>query len=207
MDENNRRELPLGPFYRDAAFMHMLRITAVAFAVLMVLGFVGGLLFPSMPASLAQQFRQMVDDAGIVDESGKFSALAIFLHNLQAMGWAVLYGLVPVLHLPALLLGVNSVLLGAMAAHYVNSGLSLLLYLAGLLPHGIFEIPAIVLSLACGLYLCSYLTRRIFRRDQTPRQPVFRRIAQVFCLAIVPLLALAAVLEAYVTPLILNSLL
>ncbi len=207
MEENNRSSLPLGPFYRDERFLHALRITAVSFVVLVVLSLAAGLLFPSIPANLAQQFHHMVDEAGLVDESGAYDALAIFSHNLQAMAIAAFCGLIPFLHLPALLLGVNAMLLGAMAAHYVNSGLSLLLYLTGLFPHGIFELPAIVLSMTCGLYLCNYLTGRIIRRDQTPRQPVFRRIARVFCLAIAPLLLLAALLEAYVTPLILNSLL
>ena len=207
MEETNREALPLGPFYRDQRFMHMLRITAVAFAVLLVLASVVGLLVPSIPAELAQQFRRTMDDADVMNGDGSFNAVAIFLHNLDAMAWAVVYGLIPFLHLPALLLGVNAVLLGAMAAQYINSGMSLLLYLVGVIPHGIFEIPAIILALTCGLYLCSYLTGRIIRRSSTPRQPVFRRIAQVFCLVIAPLLVLAALVEAYVTPLILNSLL
>ena len=67
MEETNREALPLGPFYRDQRFMHMLRITAVAFAVLLVLAFVVGLLVPSIPAELAQQFRQTMDDAGVMN--------------------------------------------------------------------------------------------------------------------------------------------
>lgn len=204
-ERNNGRPVP-APFYRDPAFLHWVWLTTAAFAVLIVGAFVAGLLFPQLPANITEQFSQVVDEAGIVDENGEFSAMAIFVHNLRAMAMSVGYGVVPFLHLPALLLGLNAIILGCMAAYYVNNGVSLLLYLAGLVPHGIFEIPAIILSLACGLYLCTYLTGRIFRRERTPRQPVFRWIVQVFCLVIVPLLLAAALVEAYLTPLILNSL-
>jgi stage II sporulation protein M len=206
MDGRDSRTSALKPFYRDEAFLHWVWMTSAAFALLIVLAFIGGILFPKLPASIVAQFSQIVDEAGVADEGGRYSAKAIFLHNLQAMAAAVCYGLIPALHLPAVLLGMNAILLGGVAAYYVNNGISLLLYLAGIVPHGIFELPAIILALACGLYLCSYLTGRVFRRDRTPRQPVFRRIGRVFCLVIVPLLALAAMAEAYLTPLILNAL-
>ena len=38
---------------------------------------------------------------------------------------------------------------------------SLGVYLVGILPHGIFELPALVLFCAAGLYLCSRVTARV----------------------------------------------
>lgn len=206
MAENNSGRMRWVPFYRDEGFRRWLWMTSAAFLVLIVGAFVVGLLFPALAESMANQFRQLVSDADIVRVDGHISVLGLFRHNVQAMLITILYGLIPALHLPVLLLGLNAILLGAMGAYYVNNGISLLVYLAGILPHGIFEIPAIVLALACGLYLCSYLTGRILHREDTPQQPVFMRIFRVFVLVITPLLAAAAVLEAYATPAILNVL-
>ena len=161
MAENNSGRMRWVPFYRDEGFRRWLWMTSAAFLVLIVGAFVVGLLFPALAESMADQFRQLVSDADIVRVDGHISVLGLFRHNVQAMLITILYGLIPALHLPVLLLGLNAILLGAMGAYYVNNGISLLVYLAGILPHGIFEIPAIVLALACGLYLCSYLTGRI----------------------------------------------
>lgn len=206
MGDRFTREPVLPPFYRDSEFMHWVWMTAMAFAALIVVSFGAGLLLPSIPASISEQFSRVVEEAGVVDADGKYSAAALFIHNLQAMAMAVGYGLIPLIHLPAALLGLNAILIGSIGAYCVNNGVSLLFYLAGIMPHGIFELPAIILSLACGLYLCSYLTGRIFRRDKVPQKPVFRRIGRVFCMIIAPLLLIAALLEAYLTPLILSAL-
>ena len=81
----------------------------------------------------------------------------------------------------------------------------MLLYFAALLPHGIFELPALILAAALGLFLCRQMTRRC-RHDETalPLPVCLTQIARVFLLLIAPLLAVAAVMEAYVTPLLIG---
>ena len=127
-------------------------------------------------------------------------AAAIFANNLTAAFSAILWGLVPFAYLAAFPLGFNFFLIGALGAYYVRSGSSLGVYLVGILPHGIFELPALVLFCAAGLYLCSRVTARV-RGDKEVR--ILRTLSEVstlFLYVILPLLAAAALIETYVTP-------
>ena len=103
---------------------------------------------------------------------------------------------------PALALGVNAVLLGGLAACYAATDTTMLLYAASLLPHGIFELPALILAFSMGLYICGHLTRRC-RRDPAalPLGACLGLAARLLVFLLLPLLILAALTEAYVTPL------
>jgi stage II sporulation protein M len=136
-----------------------------------------------------------------VDEVGNLSAVALLSNNLQACTMIMLYGLIPFVHLTALALGMNAMLLGVLAAYYVTNGISMLVYLAALIPHGIFEFPALILAFAMGLYVCGQLSRRC-RQDETavPLAECMLLILRLLALVLLPLLAAAALMEAYVTP-------
>ena len=64
------------------------------------------------------------------------------------------------------------------------------------------------ISFGMGLLICDNVTRRL-RKDETALTPWACMVwmARVHLLLLVPLLAAAAVLEAYVTPWVLNLLL
>ena len=84
---------------------------------------------------------------------------------------------------------------------YVRSGLSLALYLAALIPHAIFEIPAMLLAFGVGLYVCGQVTRRLRGNEQTRSiTSCLSLMGQTLLLALAPLLLAAAFVEAYVTP-------
>lgn len=189
----------LRDFFRSQDFRHSLLITGGAFAALIVLAFAAGLIFPAVPAQVLTLFRQQMADAGVVSESGSISVPALFWNNLRAMVLSVLYGFIPFIYLPALSLGVNA-LLGLFAAYFLNNGISMLAYLGGILPHGIFELPALVISLACGIYLCSRINQYVRKNTRGIMAPTLKNIVRVLALTVLPLLAVAAAVEAYVTP-------
>ena len=176
--------------------------SAAAFLILMVLTCVGCLLIPGLLDLLSGVMGNLtVDLDAVTDESGNLSALAVFVSNLQATTFIMLYGLLPFVQLPAMALGLNAVLLGWLAAVYVRNGLSLALYLAALIPHAIFELPAMMLAFGVGLYTCEQLTRR--RRGNEETRSVtscLSLMGQTLLLALAPLLLAAAFVEAYVTP-------
>lgn len=191
--------------YRDEAFRRWLRITGVAFVALTVGSYAVGALKPDLAASVYQWLSESARESGVQDEAGNISALSLFVHNIRAMMFIILYGAIPFIYLPALLLGVNAAGLGFVGAHCTNNGLSLLVYLAGVLPHGIFELTAVVLSLSAGFYLCEYVTKRIRTKEKGVAIAAFSRTAQLLFLHIAPLLLVAALIEAYVTPAILRA--
>lgn len=186
----------LGDFWREE-YGRWVGMTAVAFLVLVVLAYIAGRLFPEIPAAILTYFNEVVADSGIVRDDGSFSALALFGNNLRAMVLSTLYGFIPFLYLPALSMGVNAILLG-MVASSVNG--QWLLLAAGILPHGIFELPALCLSLAAGLCLCQNINRYIRKNEKGIMKPLLLNILRVTGLVVIPLLVVAAIMESYVTP-------
>ncbi len=187
----------LAAFWRDQ-YGRFVGMTAIAFLVITVLAYAVGRLVPDVSNTVMTWFDNALSDSGIVQEDGSFSALALFGNNLRAMVFSVLYGFIPFLYLPALSLGVNAMLIGVLTS--LMQGRWLLLA-TGLIPHGVFEIPALFLSLAAGLCLCKNINTYIRRNEKGVMRPLLLNILRVMLLLLVPLLALAAVMEAYVTPL------
>jgi stage II sporulation protein M len=181
-------------------FRQQVRVAAIAFLVVMVLGFVAALLLPDMAAGVVASFADAIRQSGILDKDGMPGMWAIFANNLRATALSAVLGFVPYLYLSALPLGVNAGILGLFGGFYLNSGYSLLTYLAGILPHGIFELPAVVLALAMGIYLCRSTVDYMRRNTKGVMGPLIANMARLFVLIVVPLLLVASVLEVYVTP-------
>ena len=127
---------------------------------------------------------------------------ASYLNQVTCL--SILYGFFPHIFLPALLLGLNAMVLGFTGAYYVNHDHSLLVYLAGILPHGIFELPALALSFSCGLFLCESVTQRLRTRKKGLVIAALSQILRIFVFRIAPLLLAAAFTETYITPAVLR---
>lgn len=186
----------IGDFWR-AEYGRYVGMTAAAFLVLLVLAYIAGRLFPDIPATVISAFNEDIAGSGIVQEDGSFNVLALFANNLRAMVLGILYGFIPFLYLPALALGVNAAILGMLAS--LIDGQWLLLA-AGILPHGIFELPALFLSLAAGLCLCKNINAYIRKNEKGIMKPLLLNILRVTGLVVIPLLVVAAIMESYVTP-------
>lgn len=186
----------IGDFWR-AEYGRYVGMTAAAFLVLLVLAYAAGQLFPDIPVTVISAFNEDIAGSGIVQEDGSFNVLALFANNLRAMVLGILYGFIPFLYLPALALGVNAAILGMLAS--LIDGQWLLLA-AGILPHGIFELPALFLSLAAGLCLCKNINAYIRKNEKGIMKPLLLNILRVTVLLVLPLLVIAAVMETYVTP-------
>ena len=178
--------------------------TAIAFPILVMLSFTLCTVFPALRDSLLSMVLSSMESMGIVNEDGSLSALALFSNNLRATVFIMVYGLVPFIQLPALALGVNTMALGVLASWYIAQGYSIVAFLAAVLPHGLAEFPALILAFGVGLYVCGQVTRRLFRRDESALHiwDCLVLISRMLLLVLIPLLAVAAILEAYVTPLV-----
>lgn len=198
---------PLSPFgglreiWEDGLGREVKR-SAIAFFVIWILFFAACMLSPGLLDLLADRMFSTLNGLNVTDSSGRVSALALFFNNIQATSLIMLYGLIPFIQLPALALGMNAMMLGVMAAWYASEDISLLAYLAGLLPHGVLELPALFLSFGTGLYICGQLTRRC-RKDKSALSVwgCMTVASRMLMTVLVPLLIAAAFIEAYVTPL------
>lgn len=181
--------------------------TAGAFAVLMLLGYLLALLLPEVAQAVLARFSAQLSSLGLGEESSSLQTLRLlFSNNVTALLLTLLYGVVPLLYLSALSLGTNAMLLGLFAAVYQREGYGLAAYFIGVLPHGIFELPALVLSCALGLLVCAAGTDRVRRVEGAPSFLLrLRDCLRVYFCVCVPLLVCAAVVETYITPLLLSA--
>ncbi len=131
----------------------------------------------------------------------------LLINNLVASLTVMLLGVI--LGIPPLLgLFSNGALLGSVMAALAGEGVSVFPFiLLGIVPHGIFELPAFIISAAFGLKLGYHL---IFPLPGKKRGEslvtIWRDYWSVFPL-ILKLLVLAAFLEVLVTPHLLNLIL
>lgn len=175
----------------------------LAMALAIVLGFVFGSLSPETVNTVLEQFMAMVEDAGIMDSDGNISPFGLLTNNWSAMLLAVVYGFVPFLFLPAISIVSNGLLIGLLAAWYHGNGISMGLYLAGILPHGIFELPALVIAATCGVCLCRNMSRIVTSSPRrVPMVDLLSSLLRVLLFLVMPMTVLAAFLEAYVTPIV-----
>ena len=180
--------------------------TAAAFGVLVLLGFAVSMLRPALAQGVLERFTAQLEQLGLTDDVPQTELLAtLFFNNVTAALLSMLYGLIPFVPLSALAIGTNALLLGAFAALYLAQGYGLGVYLIGILPHGVFELTALILACTLGLLLCRTGTDRLRRKKEAvPLRPRLQDCLRVFLFAVVPLLALAALIEAYVTPALLR---
>jgi len=190
----------------DAGYGDEVRRAAVVAPVLAVAGFAAAWFFPQVSENILRFFSLSVDVEGI-SAGGRNAASLIFLNNAAAAFSALLWGLVPFAYLAAFPLGFNLFVLGVMGAYAVQSGMGLGAFLTGILPHGIVELPALVLFCAAGLYLCSRVTARVRGDKGVKLLPLLSDLSRLYLCVILPLLAVSALLEAYVTPRLLSAVL
>ena len=67
------------------------------------------------------------------------------------------------------------------------------------MPHGVLELPAVFLGSAIGLMMGASFTRRLTAKSENTIGAELGQALRFFATVIVPLLLLAALVEAYVT--------
>lgn len=192
-------------FYRD----HIARRFLIALAGFLVLS--AGCYFalramPEQAQRIFDQFSKLVKELG-VSEDGSVSWLAILGNNARSAALSVAFGLLPFLFLPVVPLVVNAVVIGGVLAVVGAKGVSVTaLIVRGLLPHGVFEIPAIMLAVAAGMWLCRNMCRTVLRRDgAVPLERALPALLRFYLCIVLPLLVVAALIEGFVTPLLLRG--
>ncbi|RVU54589.1 stage II sporulation protein M [Anaerosphaera multitolerans] len=133
--------------------------------------------------------------------SFKNFGVSLFLNNIRAVAVMTVMGFIPFLFIPIFSLILNGMIIGMLPVLIQRDFLRSMVF--GILPHGIFEIPALVLGASLGTMLCITLIKKIFRRDAVEIKVLLKYILTTYLKKIIPLLIIAAVVEAYITPLIL----
>ena len=189
--------------------LHKLPIL-VAVAV-MVIGVVGGWIFAlqhPLPTGIIEfeglrgvDFSKGMPDVPLLPG---FDAQSIFIHNLRVLGIGLAAAPLSFGGIPLLLLLTPMVIVGFIAGEAACLGFSPVVFLlAFILPHGIVELPGVVLATAFSLRLGASIMAP--PPGFAISESLLLSIAdflKVFFLLVVPMLLVAAIIEVHVTPLV-----
>jgi stage II sporulation protein M len=159
-----------------------------------------------MPAGIVSLFSEELADleefGSLLDPFQATTALFIFFKNVSVLLFSFIFS--PVLCLlPVLALVLNGSLLSFVSV-IVSREESLSLLLAGVLPHGVFEIPAVIIGEAAALSFGVTTIKALLSRNKpVPLLPTFKQNL-LYLLIAFALLVPAAVIETFVTPLFLQ---
>ncbi len=167
------------------------------------IGIALGLATPATIAGpLAEDLRVLEELSQLLAPFSVLTAVFIFLKNIQAL--VISFVLSPVFCLmPVLALTVNGWLI-AFVSSAVVSQKSLGFLLGVLLPHGVFELPALIMGEAAALSFGTMAIVALFKKDR--RKLLLPNLKQNlrYLMIALALLVPAAIIETYVTPLLLT---
>ncbi|MFC2051500.1 stage II sporulation protein M [Chloroflexota bacterium] len=167
-------------------------------------GLLLGLVTPASIADLAAEDITALEKlADLLTTLPKSSLLVIiFLKNVSAI--LISFVLSPIFYLaPVMALTFNGWLVGFLSAAVVQEK-SLGYLLTGLLPHGIFELPAFIMGEAVALSFGTTVILALFKQERRKLLlPSLKLNLRYLTIAFILLLP-AAIIETYVTPLFLK---
>ncbi|MCK9580170.1 MAG: stage II sporulation protein M [Methanoregula sp.] len=183
----------------NSALTNAIIITLLLFFTTLTVGWVGSSQNPEVGDSLMSLFEKEV--AGQIDGTNPYDmVIKLFANNLEAclllfLGGAS-FGILTIF-----IMSINGIVIGAIM-EIVSKEHSALFVAAALIPHGIFEIPAFILSGALGILLAQSLIAEWYGRGDTAGAA--QAFARLFLMFVLPLITAAACVEAFITPIVIQ---
>lgn len=168
-------------------------------AGIFIVSFMAGMLVSLQDLGLSENYLEMLKNSfGWIKTLNPIGImLVIFLNNaLKSLLSLVLgagFGLIPVLFV-----GGNGLLLGLLV-NLVLKQEGLLFVLAAILPHGIIELPMILISAGLGLRLGYFMYISLKGEKKDMRFELIESL-RIYVRIIMPLLFVSAMIETFVTP-------
>jgi stage II sporulation protein M len=182
----------------DLAYLESIRIfigiSVFIFALTTVMGYYAAAVDPELASEWTKELEML---RWILDQPPVLIMLIIFLKNLLACAMAMLLGL-GLGFVPLMVVTSNGFLLGIVGYASVQKA-GLLFLAAGILPHGIIELPVVLVSIAIGFRL-GYLLALTLAKEKADLSGETRMAIHLLGRYVAPLLFLAAGIETFITP-------
>lgn len=176
------------------------------FGIMIVLNSLLFLSDPGLSQSYFSELQALFSQKDFLDGTGINLWLGIFVNNVIASGISSLLGAIPFLFLPMFSLASNAIIIGLIGAVYQTNGIGWFAFLVGVLPHGLIEIPALVLGVSLGVHLCYKLSKTILRRSfKGELKQAAIGCLRIYLLWLIPLFFIAAFIETFMTPILFNA--
>ena len=181
-----------------------------------VLGHLYFVAHPVMAQKAIVQLKEILAQKINLEARGWELFIQILYNNLRAGMLLFLFGLIPFLFIPVIGIAANGLQMGLVSSISMIQGKAASrIFLFGILPHGIIEIPAFLLAGSLGLHLSIQILKKIFRPQQTslfdPRQAsppftdILKQTFMAWAAVVFPLLIAAALIEAFLTPILIET--
>jgi len=182
----------------DLAYLKSIRIfiglSAFIFGLTTVMGYYAAAVDPELASNWTKELQML---KWILDQPPLLIMVIIFLKNLLACAMAMLLGLGLGL-IPLMVVTSNGFLLGIVGYAAVQKA-GWLFLLAGILPHGIIELPVVLVCIAIGFRL-GYLLALTLAKEKADLSDETRIAIHFLVRYVAPLLFLAAAIETFITP-------
>ena len=156
----------------------------ILFFIIAILGFIFPVFFREEIFSIMKEMTGLLAGKNTME-----LIFAIFLNNLKASFMSMILG-IGVAVFPVATAVVNGYILGFVAREVVNT--EGLFVLWQLLPHGVFEIPAILLSIGIGIRIGTDLFKKNAKRET--KNNIIEGL-RFFAFVVFPLLLIAGIIE------------
>jgi len=160
----------------------------VLFFAFVLIGF-----FVPAPESVIEMIKKFIEELLKQTQGMSFSELTgfIIMNNLQTSFFGMIFGIVFGIF-PLLLAMSNGYLLGFVSKLSVQTDGFLSLW--KLLPHGIFELPAVFISLGLGMKIGSFIFQKKGKKIKSLKEYSLNSL-KVFFFVVIPLLIIAGIIE------------
>jgi stage II sporulation protein M len=182
----------------DVAYLKSIRVyiglSVFLFGLTAIMGYYAAAVDPELALKWTKELQML---KWIMEQPPILIMLIIFLKNLLASAMAMLLGIGLGL-VPTLVVTSNGFILGIVGYGAIQKE-GWLYLAAGILPHGIIELPVVLVSIAIGFRLGYLLALTILKEKVDLSGEI--RIAVHFLLRwVTPLLFIAAAIETFITP-------
>jgi len=164
------------------------------------IGLAAGLAVPTSATDLlSEELDYLKELASLLGPFQASTAAFIFLKNVGAVLVSFLFS--PILCLlPVFALTVNGLLLSFVSVMVLKE-YSVGLLVAGILPHGVFELPALIIGEAAALSFGFMVILSLFNKEAREQLPANSKRSLRYLILSTALLVPAAIIETFVTPL------
>lgn len=171
-------------------------ISAAVFSFAFYLGFVAAGANPDYAREVIQE--TLKGFSFLRDANDLLVLLFIFFNNSLKALIAILLG--PLFFVPVIFMFINGFLLG-MVLKVIGGEVGFTTVGAALVPHGIFEIPAVVIASGYGIWLGFMIIKKFATNNHEIKiSGLYGHVLRKFALIIVPVLIIAALIEVFVSP-------
>lgn len=177
--------------------MREIAVVTVIFLISLYLGYLWAESSPTVASELVNEIFKGLSFVKILPDFVIF--IFIFFNNsvksLLSMLLGVVFGIIPVLFVLF-----NGYLIGVVISVF-SKNLGIWKILLMLIPHGLLEIPAIIVACSYGLKIGVTVAKKIIGENVSVFEEI-KKALEIYAKIVLPILLTAAFVETYITPLV-----